>query len=155
MKATGHSIRVTHPKMGFSAAHFVVSGDECEALHGHNYQVEAVVSGGLDDGGMVMDFRNLKDEVARACHELDHRVLLPAKSHSIQINAVESSVKVVVDAREYVFPGQDCVMLPIEATTAELLAEHLAKQIHLRRGLQVTLCVSESAGSSGCYYMET
>lgn len=141
--------------MGFSAAHFVISGGECEALHGHNYQVELVVDGDLDDSGMVMDFRDLKDEVARACSELDHRILLPMKSHLIGLDVTEVAAKVHVRSKEYVFPRQDCILLPLEATTAELLAEYLAKRIHLRKGLQVTLCVSESVGSTGCYSMET
>ncbi|HPC47270.1 MAG TPA: 6-carboxytetrahydropterin synthase QueD [Deltaproteobacteria bacterium] len=61
----------------FSAAHSLrgYRGD-CERLHGHNYRVEVTVeSGGLDDTGLVMDFRELKDMLGAVLDRLDHRCL--------------------------------------------------------------------------------
>jgi hypothetical protein len=42
-------------------------------------------------------------------------------------------------------------MLPLDATTAERLAEFIASQIELPDSYNVKVCVSESIGSMGCY----
>ena len=46
----------------FEAAHFLPrlpEGHRCRNLHGHNYRVEIVVSGALDQRGFVWDFAEL------------------------------------------------------------------------------------------------
>ena len=66
----------------FSAAHRLRgSGAKCENLHGHNWNVVAVVRGErLDRLGMVMDFKVLRQALLDVLEELDHRDLnaLPA-----------------------------------------------------------------------------
>lgn len=64
-------------KAEFAAAHNLREvGGKCESLHGHNFTVEvAVESEGLDDGGMVMDFRLLKTKTRAILDTLDHRYL--------------------------------------------------------------------------------
>ena len=64
---------VTH----FSAAHFLRNyKGKCEALHGHNWKVEVLVScQSLDSLGMVMDFGDLKKITKAALDELDHHQL--------------------------------------------------------------------------------
>jgi 6-pyruvoyltetrahydropterin/6-carboxytetrahydropterin synthase len=64
-------------KTDFSAAHNLREvGGKCESLHGHNFVVEvAVESEGLDDRGMVMDFRLLKAKTQAVLDALDHRYL--------------------------------------------------------------------------------
>jgi 6-pyruvoyltetrahydropterin/6-carboxytetrahydropterin synthase len=62
---------------GFSAAHRLrgYQGD-CERLHGHNYRVEvAVESPQLDDAGIIMDFRDLKQILKKVLAGLDHQYL--------------------------------------------------------------------------------
>ncbi|MFZ5800578.1 MAG: 6-carboxytetrahydropterin synthase QueD [Candidatus Omnitrophota bacterium] len=61
----------------FSAAHNLRGyKGKCEALHGHNWKIEAVVKqASLDKTGMVMDFRRLKKELKRVIERLDHRYL--------------------------------------------------------------------------------
>ncbi len=61
----------------FSAAHSLRRYDgPCSRLHGHNYQVEVVVSSAeLDDLGMVMDFGELKRLCDETIDRLDHRML--------------------------------------------------------------------------------
>ena len=61
----------------FSAAHSLRGyRGRCEALHGHNWKVEAAVrSGALDDLGMVMDFGDLKTALAGILDGFDHRHL--------------------------------------------------------------------------------
>jgi 6-pyruvoyltetrahydropterin/6-carboxytetrahydropterin synthase len=58
----------------------------------------------------------------------------------------------------YVFPRRDCALLPIENTTAELLAEHLGEQVRgdlAAQGLThltlLELEVEESPGQVAVY----
>lgn len=64
-------------KGDFSAAHFLRDyHGKCEKLHGHNWQVEVCVSAkALDKGGMVMDFKELRDRLNRVLFEFDHSFL--------------------------------------------------------------------------------
>ncbi len=73
-------------KTEFSAAHHLREvGGKCESLHGHNFSVEvAVESETLDESGMVVDFRLLKEKTRSVLEALDHRYLneLPAFSRA-------------------------------------------------------------------------
>ncbi|MBP3365855.1 MAG: 6-carboxytetrahydropterin synthase QueD [Treponema sp.] len=59
---------------GFCAAHFLQDyHGKCENLHGHNYKVYAHVRGTvLDEGGMLLDFSELKQALRSVCAEIDH-----------------------------------------------------------------------------------
>lgn len=61
----------------FSAAHLLRNyHGKCEALHGHNWKVEVVVlSNSLDEGGMVLDFKILKESTRTVLETLDHKYL--------------------------------------------------------------------------------
>ncbi|MDO9515998.1 MAG: 6-carboxytetrahydropterin synthase [Syntrophales bacterium] len=60
----------------FSAAHTLDIGSEHEALHGHNFKVEATVaSEELNADGLVLDFRVLKQWVNKILEDLDHTFL--------------------------------------------------------------------------------
>ena len=58
----------------FAAAHFLRDyHGKCENLHGHNYKVYAHVRGeNLDEGGMLMDFSELKKTLREVCALMDH-----------------------------------------------------------------------------------
>ena len=58
----------------FSAAHSLRNyKGKCEALHGHNWKVEVLVSSPkLNSSGMVMDFSGVKKIASNALEELDH-----------------------------------------------------------------------------------
>jgi 6-pyruvoyltetrahydropterin/6-carboxytetrahydropterin synthase len=61
----------------FSAAHFLKNyKGKCESLHGHNWKVEAVVSAQeLNSLGLVLDFKDLKDNLDEVLDGLDHKLL--------------------------------------------------------------------------------
>jgi len=61
----------------FSSAHRLREyNGECERLHGHNWSVRvSVTSERVDDLGMVIDFRELKDETSALMDKLDHQYL--------------------------------------------------------------------------------
>lgn len=58
----------------FCAAHFLKDyKGKCENLHGHNYKVFVHVKGStLDEGGMLLDFTDLKKAVKSVCDTMDH-----------------------------------------------------------------------------------
>ena len=64
-------------KGGFAAAHNLRHyRGRCEALHGHNYRVEVYVRAEeLGEGGMVLDFGELKALLGEVLATLDHRYL--------------------------------------------------------------------------------
>ena len=53
-------------------AHFLPGHAKCGQLHGHTYKVEVVIEGD-HQGGMVMDFADLKREIAAVLGQYDHR----------------------------------------------------------------------------------
>ena len=58
----------------FSSSHRLRDyGGKCEKVHGHNWKVEVVYSGNkLDNVGLVIDFKILKERLNIVIDELDH-----------------------------------------------------------------------------------
>jgi 6-pyruvoyltetrahydropterin/6-carboxytetrahydropterin synthase len=125
-----YRVKVAKDYLVFSAAHFITyNGNVCERLHGHNYQVEVEVGAPLDDNHYVVDFIFLRDTAQAIVMELDHRMLLPTEHSMIRVQPSENEVLVTFEDRRWVFPRQDCLLLPIANTTTELLAHHIAGRI--------------------------
>lgn len=123
-------VRLTKDYLVFSAAHFITyNGNICERLHGHNYRVTAEVFGPLDENHYVVDFIALRDALREIVAELDHRVLLPTGHAQIQVTADARSVEAVFEDRRWLFPREDCVLLPVPNTTAEMLAQYIARRL--------------------------
>jgi 6-pyruvoyltetrahydropterin/6-carboxytetrahydropterin synthase len=61
----------------FAAAHFLKHyRGKCERLHGHNYKVRAWARGAeLGEGGMLLDFGELKSALRAVLEGLDHSLL--------------------------------------------------------------------------------
>jgi len=146
-----YSVHVKDQRMHFSASHFLRFCGDCENLHGHNYTLEVIITGPLNEDGMVVDFSEVKDKAVSICKTLDHKVMLPGNSKIITVKTEEGFVEVLVGQKRYVFPQEDCIVLEIEATTAELLAKYIHDYIDFPKEYQVKICVSESAGSTSCY----
>ena len=118
-----YSVRVVKDGLVFSAAHFITfAGGQCERLHGHNYRVEVEADGPLDGNGYVLDFIALRDAAQTLVARLDHRVLLPTASKLIAVRTESGKTTARFAEREWVFPADECVLLPVANTTAELLA---------------------------------
>jgi len=64
-------------KKSFSAAHRISQiGGKCEELHGHNFLVEvSVAADRLNDEGILVDFRLVKQWTDEVLDELDHKFL--------------------------------------------------------------------------------
>jgi 6-pyruvoyltetrahydropterin/6-carboxytetrahydropterin synthase len=152
-------VRVTKDHLVFCSGHFIsYEGDRCERLHGHNYRTAVEVEGGLDTNYYVFDFIALKQRVKTITDDLDHRMMLPTLNAHIQVEERPRSIHVRYRDREWLFPREDCVLLPIENTTAELLARYIGERLleELRRQHQfepqvLRVEVEENIGQSATY----
>ncbi len=70
----------------FAAAHrLTMVGQKCENLHGHNWKIEACVTGEkLNEGGVLIDFGEIKKNVAEIMDQLDHKYLNEIDSFATQ-----------------------------------------------------------------------
>src|SRR3954464_9529122 len=123
-------VRVTKDHLVFCSGHFIsYEGDKCERLHGHNYRATVEIEGGLDENCYVFDFIALKHRTKAITDELDHRMMLATRNPLIAVEEAQQTVRVRYRDREWLFPRDDCVLLPIENTTAELLARYIAHRL--------------------------
>jgi 6-pyruvoyltetrahydropterin/6-carboxytetrahydropterin synthase len=154
-------VAVSKDYLVFASAHFITfRGHQCESLHGHNYRVGVMVEGAVDDECLfVLDFSILKKIVRRIVDEIDHKVLLPTKNPKLAYRHEGDMVHVDYFGKPtYVFPKGDCALLPIQNSTAEMLAEYIA--VHVRNELvkeghthlsQLEIEVEENFGQSATY----
>ncbi|MEI7781206.1 MAG: 6-carboxytetrahydropterin synthase, partial [Planctomycetota bacterium] len=119
----------------FCAGHFITLTDDiCEAVHGHNWLVGADVEGSPDDHGMVVDFIKLRDLLSAITARLDHHMLLPTQNRFLDVSRAEvapgrAEVTVWFKDRRWVFPADECVLLPVENTTAEWIARWIGHEL--------------------------
>ena len=135
----------------FSAAHLITGHEKCGRLHGHTYAISAKMYGEKDDQGVIIDFSVIKSALKNIADELDHRILIPEKNSSIDIGELE--IKMSSNKKHYVFPKEDCVLLPIKYVTAENLAEYvlkmLIKKIRLPKNIKkIEIGVDEGFGQT-------
>lgn len=124
------TVRVTKDYLVFCAGHFITyHGGECECLHGHNYRVATEVDGPLDENHYVFDFIALKNTMRALTDELDHKMLVPKRNKLILVEERDQSVVLKYREKVWMFPSEDCILLPIENTTAELLAKYLSAKL--------------------------
>lgn len=158
----GYAIRLSKEAFTFCAAHFITyAGNICEPLHGHNYGVSIEVTGPLDENAYVLDFIAARDAVIAITRELDHKMLLPTKHSAIRVEEAVgplggAETVVTFESRRWVFPREECILLPIANTTAELLARWIGQrllEILGERGETVpeclTVAVDECEGQVG------
>lgn len=155
-----YKVRVTKDYLVFCSAHFIFfDDDKCERLHGHNYRVTAELEGPLDPDHLVFDFIILKKLLREIVNELDHRMLVPLKSRQLRIKETEKEVLMEYGDKRWIFPRGDCAVLPIENTTAELLARWIAERLRgdidriARRPFDgvIRMEVEESTGQSAVF----
>jgi 6-pyruvoyltetrahydropterin/6-carboxytetrahydropterin synthase len=128
--AERYHVRVTKDHLVFCSGHFIsYEGDKCERLHGHNYRATVEVEGRLDENYYLFDFIALKRHTKVITDELDHRMLLATRNRFITVEETPERIRVTYRGREWVFPRDDCVLLPIENTTAELLARYIGQRL--------------------------
>lgn len=150
-------VEISKESFVFSAAHFITfAGNICERIHGHNYGVRVTVEGPLDENRYVVDFIALRDAILEETGRWDHHVLLPSDHAAIKVTSDEHEVTARFEDRRWVFPKEDCVILPVVNTTAEELARILGERLIERtaatigKGLtSVEVAVDENHGQWG------
>jgi 6-pyruvoyltetrahydropterin/6-carboxytetrahydropterin synthase len=159
MSRKTYAVDLCKQQLTFSAAHFITFAETiCERLHGHNYGVSCRVEGPLDPNHYVIDFIALRDALSQLSQTLDHHVLLPTFHPLIRVtpDPERHEVTATFENRRWVFPSEDCILLPVANTTAESLAEFFVDQLrvalgaHLRPEItSLTVRIDENQGQWG------
>lgn len=157
-----YKVRVIKDYTVFCSGHFITyGGNQCEAAHGHNYRAAASLEGDLNADDYVFDFVTLKKMLRAICDRLDHKMLLPLHNPRFELNYDDVRVQLRHHHKEYVFPREDCELLPISNTTAEKLAAWIAGELETElkrrgaRGLRVLeVEVEESFGQCAFFRKE-
>eukprot|EP00578_Thalassiosira_sp_NH16_P022536 CAMPEP_0181092432 /NCGR_PEP_ID=MMETSP1071-20121207/8916_1 /TAXON_ID=35127 /ORGANISM="Thalassiosira sp., Strain NH16" /LENGTH=771 /DNA_ID=CAMNT_0023174613 /DNA_START=26 /DNA_END=2341 /DNA_ORIENTATION=+ len=184
---TRFEIRVEKDTFKFNASHFVAYPGFRERLHGHNYRtaVKVIGSDKIGRDGYVLDFGCVKTAVKDICKEMNEYFIVPTLSDVLTITVVDDAGDEVCDLRgkskkkrkrksmfpgsimiltedgsTFVFPRQDCLMLPIMHTTAEEFAVYIYGKILdklntgylLERGVTaMEVTVSEAVGQDAVF----
>ena len=150
----GYTVRISDARCKFAAAHFLYQHDKCSRLHGHNYSVNVELTGKLNDKHFVVDFFEVKSKLMEITKRLDHHLLIPKNSEGIHIiqETPNSQIRVDFNGKHYEFPPEDVCLLPVKATTAELLAEYIYHEMKKNfQTYELRVEVGESEGSIAIY----
>jgi 6-pyruvoyltetrahydropterin/6-carboxytetrahydropterin synthase len=157
LSGSRYTVRVTKDFLVFSSGHFITyDGDHCEPVHGHNYRTAVEVDGELDNNHYVFDFIALRDMTKSIVDGLDHRMLLPGSSPLIRLHDDGTNWLVRYKERYWSFPKDECVVLPVANTTAELVADQIriklceaivarGMSLPVRMRIEVEECFGQSA----------
>ncbi len=93
---------------GFSAAHFLKNYEgECEKLHGHNWKVRITVSAAdLDDKGLAMDFKTLKEIANKFVEKFDHVNLNELPEFKDNNPTTENIARIIFEGLEKMVNGE-------------------------------------------------
>jgi 6-pyruvoyltetrahydropterin/6-carboxytetrahydropterin synthase len=161
---SSNKIHVSRDNLMFAAAHFAsYEGDTVEPLHGHNYRLGVTLEGPTEQNGYVFNFVTLKRIMKQLTDELDHRVLLARHSPLIALeDAPDGGVIARAPGRWYRFPREDVVILDLQNTTVELIAQHVCARLRARLAERadtahltaIEIALEESFGQTACYREE-
>ena len=86
----------------FSAAHFLKNyKGKCEKLHGHNWKVQITVSAAeLDDKGLGMDFKELREIADKFVEKFDHANLNDLPEFKQRNPTTENIARIIFDGLE-------------------------------------------------------
>ena len=119
-----------HPgELHFNAAHFITFSNSCENLHGHNFHVRIQAWGDNNDDAFVIDFVQLNRLAATICMELNDRILLPGRSEEVSVHQTDGQIEVSSYGKFFSLPLENCLLLPIANTTAEMLAWYIMERL--------------------------
>eukprot|EP00562_Extubocellulus_spinifer_P021558 CAMPEP_0178622526 /NCGR_PEP_ID=MMETSP0698-20121128/6374_1 /TAXON_ID=265572 /ORGANISM="Extubocellulus spinifer, Strain CCMP396" /LENGTH=286 /DNA_ID=CAMNT_0020261593 /DNA_START=114 /DNA_END=974 /DNA_ORIENTATION=- len=171
---TSFEVNVTKDTFKFNAAHFVAYKGFRERLHGHNYKVSVRLLGSRKIGpdGYVIDFGCVKAVTKKVCKEINEHFLCPMRSDVMTIQVKDDDeadphgggtiTLTCEDGSVFVFPKNDCAMLPIVHATTEELAIYLWGRILsglnsdylCKRGIHtMEVTVAESIGQEAVFRM--
>ena len=157
--AETYHVRLRKEDFVFAAAHFITYDENvCEPLHGHNYGVFVEIEGELDENHYVVDFIAATRLLKELLSELDHHVMLPTRHAMILVDVDEREVTASFGERRWVFPRDECALLPVANTTAEEVAAYIGRRYRdaLQSNLQarparIRLGIDECHGQWGVW----
>jgi len=90
---------------------------------------------------------------------LDHKILIPKKSTTIHLKEENGQISFSSLGKKYSFPASDCILLPLDSTSAENLAgyilSHIEKNLEEYLNIQsIEIGVDEGFGQ-GAYITKT
>jgi len=150
-------LNIDDRRLDFSCAHFLTGHETCGSLHGHNYRVKIDVLGDIGPDYMVIDYAKLRETIRKVSKEIDHMILIPGNSPKIDIKNEGENILIYKKngAKLYNFPKDDVVILPIEATTTELLAKYFYEKLSkIMKNVGLRITIQESEGYLATYPIE-
>jgi 6-pyruvoyl-tetrahydropterin synthase len=124
----------------------------CYGLHGHNAEIHVMVLGEVNDDGMIIDFKKLKELV----HEYDHKFLVPGNVIVLQ----NLTVSIIVEGNTLLqmpkYYSDFCLKelaAGTEVATSEYLSKELAEKILYSQEniMMVEITWSETKNSMASY----
>ncbi|BCU69534.1 6-pyruvoyl trahydropterin synthase family protein [Stygiolobus caldivivus] len=115
-------VRVGVEGIAFDSAHYTLSSEGNDQLHGHTYKLSVTVEGnGIDpDTGFVVDFGILKKIVLEVIKEWDHKLIIPKRD--VEKVSIKGPFKLETKTIEGNYP------------TVEYIGFEIAKEIYDRLG---------------------
>ncbi len=154
-----YGIHLAKEPFKFSVSHFTIfSPEHAERLHGHNYQVSVSISVVEVDAkiGLAFDFNLVKPMIRKICDAMDERILIPERSPYLKIEKVGTQVRIQFNKKQYEFPMEDTIFLPLVNVTTEELARYVGENLKIGmadlpdwKDLQVN--IEETRGQSVSY----
>jgi 6-pyruvoyltetrahydropterin/6-carboxytetrahydropterin synthase len=154
-----YGIHLAKEPFKFSVSHFTIfSPEHAERLHGHNYQVSVSISVQEVDAkiGLAFDFNLIKPMIRKICDTMDERILIPEQSPYLKIEKQGSQVRVQFNKKQYEFPIEDSIFLPLVNVTTEELARYVGE--NLKMGMadlpgwkDIQVNIEETRGQSVSY----
>lgn len=135
----------------FCAAHILPDHAKCGRLHGHNYDLVVDLKGNIEADGMIIDFSRAKKIIKNIIAPLDHKFIIAEKNKGLTIERKNNQVLISIGEKNYAFPEEDVVSLPILNTSCECLVEYLYKRLIAELGMDVTVQLNETSTSKATF----
>lgn len=147
------TIEIAKDYLNFSAGHFTLfSATERENLHGHNWRVGCDVTTPIGDAGLCFDYNIIKKRLMAICDELDEKVLLPASSPWLRVEASDRMVIAHYADEQIPFLPRDVLVIDVRNVTVEELAgwfvERLLAEPEIAREDVRALTIRVSSGTN-------
>jgi len=117
----------------FDSAHYTLSSEGNQQLHGHTYKVSVEVEGTIDEkSGFVIDFEILKKIIAEVIREWDHKLIVPIEDYN-QIY-VKGPFKLEVKTIPHKYPTVEYIGLEITKIIYEKLEKKFKITVKIYEG---------------------
>src|SRR5260221_13770232 len=97
-----------------------------ERLHGHNYTIAVEVEVERVDLAAMVPFAPIKAALAELCAAWKEHVLIATKNPWYELVRDDDELELKLGAERYVMPRQDALLLPLDNTSVEARAAHVA-----------------------------